>query len=113
MRLQPAALGPPVGIIVAVHIAENDVLPGAVQYDTQIKVHPGRPKAKVLGAGHTVQAEARIGDVGLQVKSSGLSRPLLFVGEAGEAGSERVGYAELHVSSFESPNASSSKSKIT
>ena len=53
-----------------------------------------------------------MGDVGLQVKGSGLSRPLLFVGESGEAGGEGVSYAELHSSFLGLPSASSSKSNI-
>ena len=38
-------------------------------------------KQVILGAGHPVQAEARVGDVGLQVKGGGLGCPLLLVGE--------------------------------
>ena len=96
MRFQPAALGPQIGVIVAVHIAEDDVLPGSVQDNAQVEVHPRRPEARVLGAGHTMQAEARMGDVGLQVKGSSLSRPLLLIGESGQADRECVSYAKLH-----------------
>ena len=65
MRLQPTAFGPPVGVIVAVHIAENDVLPGSVEDDAQVEVNPRRPKARIPGPGHAVQAEAGMGDIGL------------------------------------------------
>ena len=37
-----------------------------------------------------------MGNVGLQVEGCGFGRPLLVVGQLSEAGSERVGYAELH-----------------
>ena len=78
--LQPATLGPTVGVIVAVNVAEDDVLSGPVQDDAQVEVHSRRPEVRVLGSGHAVQAEARMGDVGLQVKGGGLRCPLLVVG---------------------------------
>ena len=43
-----------------------------------------------------MQAEARMGDVGLQVKGSSLCRLLLLIGESGQAGRECVSYAKLH-----------------
>ena len=80
----------------AVHVAENDVIPGPVQDDAQVEVHPRRPEARVSGASHAVQAEAWKGDVGLQIESGGLRRPLLVIGQLGEACCEGVGYSELH-----------------
>ena len=43
-----------------------------------------------------MQAEGGMSNVGLEIEGGGLRRPLLVVGHPGEAGSERVGYAELH-----------------
>ena len=67
-----------------------------MQYDAQVAVHPSRPEIRVFRSSHTVQAEAWVGEVGLQVEGSGLGRPLLVVGESAEAGGECVGYTELH-----------------
>ena len=43
-----------------------------------------------------MDAQAGLRRIGLQVKGGGLCRPLLLVGQPSEAGSEGVGYAELH-----------------
>ena len=80
----------------AVNVAENDVLSSPVQDDAQVEIHPRRPEPRIPGAGHTVQTQAGTGCVGLEVEGSGLRRPLLVIGQPGQAGGERVGYAELH-----------------
>ena len=100
MCFQPSTLSPIVRVVVTAHVAEDDIVTVPVQDDAQVKVYPRRPEACVLGAGHPVQAEARVGDVGLQVKGGGLGRLLMFIGEPGEAGSEGVGYADVHRESF-------------
>ena len=82
----------------AIPVAWDDVFTVMVQNDAQVEVRPSRPEARVPGPVYAVQAEARVGDVGLQGKGRGLRRPLLLVGEPGEAGGESVSYAELHVS---------------
>ena len=95
VHFQLPALRPPVGVVVAAYVAEDDILPGPVQDDAQVQVHPGRPEIRIAGSGQAVQAEARLGKVGLKVEGGGLGRLLLLVGQPGEAGGERIGYAEL------------------
>ena len=56
MRLQPATFGPPVGVVVAAHVAEDYVLPRPVQNDAQVQIHAGRPEVGVHRAGDPVQA---------------------------------------------------------
>ena len=113
VRFQPAALGPLVSIVVAAHVAEDGVLSGPVQDDAQVQVHASRPEVRVSRTGQPVQAEARVRQIGLQVEGGSFGRLLLLVREPGQAGSERIGYAELHTSFFGLPSDSSNKSNIT
>ena len=97
VHFQLPALRPPVGVVVAAYVAEDYVLPSPVQDDAQVQVDPGRPEIRIASV-PVIRCRLKTGvrEVGLEVKGSGLSRPLMLVGKPCQAGCKGVGYAELH-----------------
>ena len=84
--LQLPALGPLVSVVVVADIAKDDIFTSAVENYPKVETDAGRPEIWVPCAGEPVQAEAGVGRVDLQVKSSSLSSLLLLVWEPSQAG---------------------------
>ena len=65
MRLQLAAFGPAIRVVVMPHIAEQHAGRGLVHDDAQIAADPHRPEIRVLAAIQAMKAQARRGGIGL------------------------------------------------
>ena len=96
MPLQPPPLGPLIGGVVMVHVAEQEARRGPVDDQPDVAADPGGPEALVLRPLDLVQLQPWPGRVHLQVERGGLDRLLLVAGQLREAVGEGVGDAELH-----------------
>ena len=89
--LQLPALGPPVGIVVVVNVAEHEAVLRLVNDDPDVEVDPDRPEVGVPRAIEPVQLEARARWVDLQIERRGFDGLLLIAGQPRKAGRERIG----------------------
>ena len=96
MRLQLAPLGPVVGLVVMIDVAEQQAASRLVDDQPDVAADPHRPEVLVLRLVELVEAHAGIGRVELQVEGRRLDGLLLVAGQAGEAVGEGVGDAEFH-----------------
>ena len=64
--------------------------------DSQVAIHPDRPKIVVLGAVDAMETEPGIRRAHLKVENSGFRGLLLLGGQLGETAGEGVGDAEVH-----------------
>ena len=81
--IEPAPLGPLVGLVVVVGVAKQKAAVRFVHDQAHIAPHTHRPKMLVFGLFNPVQLHARIGRVLLQVNGGDLDGLLLVGGQAG------------------------------
>jgi hypothetical protein len=93
---QLAALGPIVGLVVVIHIAQQEASGRFVNDQPDVGTHPHRPEILVLRPVQLVEAHAVACGIHLQVESGRLGRLLLVAGQAGETVGEGVGDEEGH-----------------
>lgn len=96
MDFQLASLGPLIGLVVVIDIAQQQTIGRFMDDHPNIAAHPYRPKALVPGLVELVKAHARMGRVDLQIKGRCFDGLLLITVEFGEAVGEGVGDAKIH-----------------
>ena len=94
---QFSPLGPMVGVVVVIDVAEQEVGVGLVDDQPDVAAHAHRPEVLVPRPIQLVQTQARLRRVQLQVEGRGFHRFLLVVGQAGQAVGEGIGDAEVHL----------------
>jgi hypothetical protein len=97
MRLQLPPLGPVIGLVVVVDVAEKEACIAFMNDQPNIAARPHRPEVLVSRFIELVEAHAGVGGVDLQVESGRFDGFLLLAGQASEAISESVGDTEVHV----------------
>ena len=78
VRFELASFGPVVGLVVVIHVAQQQTALGAVDDDADVHIHPHRPEVLVSRLVELVETQAWTGRVHLQVECRGLDC-LLFV----------------------------------
>jgi hypothetical protein len=96
MPVDPSPLGPGIGLVVMVDVAEQQAPLGPMHDQPDVPVDPHRPERGVLRPLQLVELEPRMGWVQLEVERRGLDRLLLLPRQAGQAVGEGVGDPELH-----------------
>jgi len=96
MRLDPPPLGPSIGLVVMVDVAEQQARARAMDDDADVLAHPDRGEVRVLRALELVELQAWMCRIHLQVERRCLHRLLLVDGQPGKTARESVGDAELH-----------------
>ena len=96
MRLDPAALGPAIGVVVMADIGEQQAAAGLVHDDADVAADPDRPEIRVLGIVDPVVLKPRPVRLGLQVEDRELHLLLLVAGKLPERGCEGVGEDGRH-----------------
>ena len=96
MDLQLAPLGPFVGLVVMIDIAEQHAARRLVDDQADIAADAHGPEVLVLGAVELVKAHAGAGRIELKVEGGGLDRLLLVAAEAGEAVGKGISDTEVH-----------------
>ncbi len=96
VALDLAALGPAIGLVVMVHIGQQQTGGAAMHDQPDIRIRPHRPEIPVHRTVQLVEGQAGCGGVHLQIEGGGLHGLLLLRCQAPEAVCEGVGDAELH-----------------
>src|SRR5262249_42022546 len=96
MRLELAALGPVVRLVMMAHVAEQQTVRRAVHDEPDVLADAHRPEPLVLRLAELVERHPGAGRVDLQVEGSSLDRLLLASGRRCWAVGERVGDTEVH-----------------
>lgn len=96
MPLESPPLGPAVGRIVVVDVAEKKARTALVNDQPKIAAETHRPEVLVLRPIELVEAHPGAGRVELEVEGSRLGELLLFSGQSGEARGEAVGDQKAH-----------------
>src|SRR5690606_26538743 len=91
-----APLGPLIGLVVVIDIAEQQTASGLVDDQANVAADAHRPEVRVFGSVELVKAHAVADGIHLQIEGSGLCRLLFISGQAGKTGGEGVGDAEFH-----------------
>ena len=95
---QLAPLGPFIGFIVVVDVAEQQTGVRFVYDQADVAADPHRPEVRIFRLVEFVQLHPRIGRVQLQVEGGGLDNFLFVTGKPGEAVGKGVGNPEFHLS---------------
>ena len=98
VRLDAAALGPGVGIVVVADIGEQELASVLWTMMRMSPLDPHRPEMRVARPLDAMEFQAGRRRVHLQIECRGLGGLLLRGGEARESGGEGVGDAEFHCS---------------
>ena len=93
-----ATLRPAVSGVMVVGVAEQQARLAAMHDQPQVAADACRPEVAVLAAVDAVHLDAGVRRVHLEVEGRGLRRLLLVCSQPVEAGRERVGDPELHLS---------------
>lgn len=96
VHFQLAPLGPLIGLVVVIDIAEQQTASGLVDDQTNVTADTHRPEVRVFGSVELVEAHAVASRVNLQVERGGLGGLLLVARQARQAGGEGVSDAEFH-----------------
>ena len=96
MRLQPAPLGPLIGPVVVIDVAEQQAAVGPMDDEPDVAAHPHRPEVPVPRPVELVKLKPRTRRIDLKIERRRLRSLLLVGGEAAEAVGERVGDSEVH-----------------
>lgn len=97
MRLQPAPLGPLIGLVVVIDVAEQQTAVGPMDDEPDVAAHPHRPEVPVSRLVELVKLKPRTRRIHLKIERRRLRSLLLVGGETAEAVGERVGDAEVHL----------------
>ncbi|MNL09874.1 hypothetical protein D3C87_1306520 [compost metagenome] len=96
MHFKLASLGPLIGPVVMIDIAQQQAARRLVDDHADIAADAHRPEIRIFGPVELVKAHALAARINLQIERCGLGSLLLIPGQAGEAGGKRIGYAEFH-----------------
>jgi len=96
MSLQLAPLGPVVGLVVMIHVAQQHVIRRPVDDQPQIPAGPHRPEVLVFGLVQPMKTHPQIRRIQLQIKGRRLHQLLLVTRQPCQTVGKRVGNAEFH-----------------
>ncbi len=96
MRLQLAAFGPVVGLVVVIDVAEQQAVSRLVDDQPDVAADADRPEVLVLRLVELVKLMPGLAGLSCKIERRRLDGLLLVAGQAGEAVGEGVGDAEFH-----------------
>ena len=96
MRLDAAALGPLVGVVVVADVGQQEALRRLVDDDPDIPVDPARPEIRVLGGIDAMQLQPRMLRIDLKVDNGDLDSLLLIARQLAQGRLKAVGQKKLH-----------------
>jgi hypothetical protein len=96
VRLDPAALGPGIGVVVMADIGDEGRVAALVQDQADVAIDARRPEVRVLALVDAMKLQAVAGRIDLEIEHARLHRLLIRRREAAEGGGEGFGDEEGH-----------------
>ena len=96
MGFQFASLSPLIGIVVVIHVAQQQTFPGPMHNYSDIAANANRPEIPISGSIQLMELQSRLSWIQLQIKGRGLHSLLFITGQPDKAIRESMGDAEIH-----------------